>query len=270
MSAEETKREAGVEKTREAGLEQPVISVDKLVKKYGERTVLKGVSFDITPGQVVALVGPSGGGKSTALRCMTGLEAFHDGAIRVGAAKLTPGPLASRKTELARLRLESGLVFQTWHLFPHMTALENVYEAPVHVKRVPVEVARSKAKVLLEKVGLSHREDAMPRNMSGGEQQRCAIARALAMEPKVLFMDEPTSALDPQRVGDLVELLDHLKSSEKLTFVIVTHEMKFAEKLADRTLVLYEGHVIEDGHPKDILVAPKDPRTRTFLGLDEA
>jgi polar amino acid transport system ATP-binding protein len=178
--------------------------------------------------------------------------------------------LAENRAELARLRLESGLVFQTWHLFPHRTALENVYEAPVHVKRLPVELARNRAKLLLAKVGLSHREDAMPRNMSGGEQQRCAIARALAMEPKVLFMDEPTSALDPQRVGDLVELLDHLKRSEKLTFVIVTHEMKFAEKLADRTLVLFEGHVIEDGHPRDILVAPKDPRTRTFLGLEDA
>lgn len=249
---------------------EPVISVSKLVKKYGERTVLQGVSFDITPGQVVALVGPSGGGKSTALRCMTGLEPFHGGAIRVGAARLSPGPLASHKRELARLRLESGLVFQTWHLFPHMSALENVFEAPVHVKRVPIEKARSAAKALLEKVGLSHREDAMPRNMSGGEQQRCAIARALAMEPKVLFMDEPTSALDPQRVGDLVELLDHLKTSEKLTFVVVTHEMKFAEKLADRALVLYEGHVIEDGAPKDVLASPTDPRTRTFLGMDES
>jgi ABC-type polar amino acid transport system ATPase subunit len=258
------------QQTTPAHAADAVISVEKLVKKYGERTVLKGVSFDIAPGQVVALVGPSGGGKSTALRCMTGLEAFHEGAVRVGAAKLRPGALAENRAELARLRLESGLVFQTWHLFPHRTALENVYEAPVHVKRLPVELARNRAKLLLAKVGLSHREDAMPRNMSGGEQQRCAIARALAMEPKVLFMDEPTSALDPQRVGDLVELLDHLKRSEKLTFVIVTHEMKFAEKLADRTLVLFEGHVIEDGHPRDILVAPKDPRTRTFLGLEDA
>lgn len=247
----------------------PVISVRGLVKKYGERTVLKGVSFDIAAGQVVALVGPSGGGKSTALRCMTGLEAFHEGVIQVGRAKLTPGPLVTHKKELAQLRLESGLVFQSWNLFPHMSALENVYEAPVHVKREPLEVARNKAKVLLEKVGLSHREAAMPRNMSGGEQQRCAIARALAMEPKVLFMDEPTSALDPQRVGDLVELLEHLKTTERLTFVIVTHEMKFAEKLADRALVLFEGHVIEDGPPKEVLASPKDPRTRTFLGLDE-
>lgn len=250
----------------EATQSEAVITVDKLVKQYGEHTVLKSISFDIHPGQVVALVGPSGGGKSTALRCMTGLEGFQDGAIRVGKAKLTKG--ATHPEELRLLRLESGLVFQAWHLFPHMSALENVMEAPMHVKKVPLEKSKKTALELLEKVGLSHRKDAMPRRMSGGEQQRCAIARALAMEPKVLFMDEPTSALDPQRVGDLVEVLDHLKTSEKLTFVIVTHEMKFAERLADRALVLYEGNVIEDGHPKDVLAAPKDPRTRTFLGLD--
>lgn len=245
----------------------PVIRVEKLVKRYGERTVLKGISIDIHPGQVVALVGPSGGGKSTALRCMTGLEGFQDGTIRVGKAKLTKG--ASHPEELRLLRLESGLVFQAWHLFPHMSALANVMEAPMHVKKVSAASAEKTALTLLEKVGLSHRKDAMPRRMSGGEQQRCAIARALAMEPKVLFMDEPTSALDPQRVGDLVDVLEHLKTTEKLTFVIVTHEMKFAEKLADRALVLYEGDVIEDGHPKDVLAAPTDPRTRTFLGLED-
>jgi len=265
MSTEPSKADAKPVAT----VEKPVITVERLVKKYGDRTVLKGVSFDITAGQVVALVGPSGGGKSTALRCMTGLEPFQEGAIRVGEARLSPGPLASHKRELQRLRLESGLVFQTWHLCPHLTAIENIMEAPVHVKGVSVEKARNAAKLLLDKVGLSHREGALPRNMSGGEQQRCAIARALAMEPKVLFMDEPTSALDPQRVGDLVELLEHLTESENLTFVIVTHEMKFAQKLADRTLVLYEGHVIEDGHPDDVLASPKDPRTRTFLGMDD-
>lgn len=247
----------------------PVISVAKLLKKYGDRTVLREISFDIQPGQVVALVGPSGGGKSTALRCMTGLEPFHGGTIRVGEAGLTPGPLERHGAELHRLRRESGLVFQQWHLFPHRSAIENVMEAPIHVKGARPDAARARAHELLEKVGLTHRADAMPRRMSGGEQQRCAIARALAMDPKVLFMDEPTSALDPQRVGDLVELLAHLRETERLTFVIVTHEMKFAERLADRVLVLYEGNVIEDGLPKDVLAAPSDPRTRTFLGLDD-
>ncbi len=255
------------EEPRAVGASEPVISVEALVKRYGERTVLAGISFDVSAGEVVALVGPSGGGKSTALRCMTGLEPFHDGRIRVGRAELRPGPLEAQRRQLAALRLESGLVFQAWHLFPHRTAIENVYEAPVHVKRVRLEEARDRARSLLAKVGLSHRERAYPRNMSGGEQQRCAIARALAMDPKVLFMDEPTSALDPQRVGELVELLAELRSSERLSFVIVTHEMKFAAKLADRAIVLYEGSVIEDGPPAEVLAAPSDPRTRAFLGL---
>jgi polar amino acid transport system ATP-binding protein len=150
-----------------------------------------------------------------------------------------------------------------------MTAIENVYEAPVQVKGEALPKAREYARHLLEKVGLSHRENALPRMMSGGEQQRAAIARALAMRPEVLFMDEPTSALDPQRVGDLVELLQKLTEEEKLTLVVVTHEMKFAIELAHRVLVLYEGNVIENGSPKDILANPTDPRTRTFLGLDD-
>lgn len=249
--------------------EGSVVEVSEIVKKYGERTVLRGISFGIEAGQVVALVGPSGGGKSTMLRCMIGLEPFEGGRVRVGDAVLGPGPLRRNAGEMRKLYAQAGLVFQTWHLFPHRTALENVFEAPVQVKKEPLESARSRARALLAKVGLGHREDAMPRNLSGGEQQRCAIARALAMQPKILFMDEPTSALDPQRVGDLVELLEQLTTEEKLTLVMVTHEMKFAEKLADRALVLYEGQVIEDGHPKEVLARPKDPRTRTFLGMDE-
>lgn len=246
-----------------------VIAVEKIVKRYGDRTVLREISFEIDAGRIVALVGPSGGGKSTLLRCMIGLEPFEGGTLRVADAVLTPGPLRANAPAMKRLHLQAGLVFQTWHLFPHMSALENVYEAPVHVKKVPLATARARARELLAKVGLGHREDAMPRNLSGGEQQRCAIARALAMEPEVLFMDEPTSALDPQRVGDLVDLLAQLRDDQQLTLVMVTHEMRFAEKLADRALVLYEGHVIEDGAPKDVLASPKDPRTRTFLGMDE-
>ena len=244
------------------------IRVEALVKRYGARTVLQGISFDLGKGEIAALVGPSGGGKSTALRCMTGLETFQGGSIDIAGARLTPGEGKKHQAELRRVRQVSGMVFQQWHLFPHMTALENVYEAPVHVKHVPLEKARARARELLAEVGLSHRENAMPRMMSGGEQQRCAIARALAMDPQILFMDEPTSALDPQRVGDLAELLKKLVDTEKLTLVMVTHEMKFAERLANRVLVLYEGHVIENGHPKDILASPTDPRTRTFLGLE--
>jgi ABC-type polar amino acid transport system ATPase subunit len=247
----------------------PVIEVRALVKKYGDRTVLREISLEVPGGEIVALVGPSGGGKSTLLRCMVGLEPFDAGALRVADASLSPGPLRANGAALRKLHLSAGLVFQTWHLFPHMSALENVCEAPVHVKKVAPAAARARARELLSRVGLGHREDAMPRNLSGGEQQRCAIARALAMDPKVLFMDEPTSALDPQRVGDLVDLLAQLRDEQRLTLVVVTHEMRFAERLADRALVLYEGDVIEDGAPKDVLASPKDPRTRTFLGMDE-
>lgn len=247
----------------------PVIEVKGLVKRYGDRTVLRGIDYAIERGKVVALVGPSGGGKSTALRCMTGLEPFHGGSVRVGRATLAPQPLDTQAKSLALLRRESGMVFQQWHLFPHMSALENVYEAPVHVQKEPLDVARQRAKMLLEKVGLAHREHAMPRDMSGGEQQRAAIARALATNPKVLFMDEPTSALDPQRVGDVIELLSALRESEGLTIVVVTHEMKFAAALADRVLVLFDGNVIADGAPKAILEDSTDPRVRAFLGQED-
>ncbi len=244
------------------------VSVEKIVKRYGARTVLREISFEIAEGGVVALVGPSGGGKSTLLRCMVGLEPFDGGSVRVADAALTPGPLAAHRAELAKLHARAGMVFQQWHLFPHMTALENVCEAPIEVKGVAFAAARDKARELLEEVGLGHRLSALPRSMSGGEQQRCAIARALAMEPRVLFMDEPTSALDPRRVGELVELLARLREKARLTLVVVTHEMRFAARLADRALVLYEGGVIEDGAPAEVLERPTDPRTREFLGLD--
>jgi ABC-type polar amino acid transport system ATPase subunit len=244
------------------------IEVRGIVKRYGARTVLDHLDIDVPVGEVLALVGPSGGGKSTMLRCMTGLEVFEEGSLRVADAELVAGPKERNARAYEKLHFCSGLVFQQWHLFPHRTALENVMEAPLHVKKEPLAKAREHAKALLAEVGLSHREDAMPRAMSGGEQQRCAIARALAMHPKVLFMDEPTSALDPQRVGDLVELLERLVSEQKLTMVVVTHEMAFAQKLADRAIVLYEGRIIEDGEPNAVLESPSDPRTRAFLGLE--
>lgn len=242
------------------------IEVSSLVKKFGARTVLDGLSFTIPRGQVVALVGPSGGGKSTLIRCMSGLNEFDGGSVTVDGVRLSPG--GANATALSSLRQHVGFVFQQWHLFPHMTSLQNVMEAPVHVKHVPLAVAKDEALELLAKVGLSHRIDAMPRNLSGGEQQRCAIARALAMKPAVLFMDEPTSALDPRSIGSLIELLESLTKERSLTLVVVTHEMSFARELAQRALVLHEGHVIEDGPPNDVLVNPKDPRTRSLLGTD--
>ena len=219
-------------------------------------------------GQVVALVGPSGGGKSTLVRCLSGLASFEGGTVDVGGTERVAGDASANRAALAALRLRVGFVFQQWHLFPHMSCVANVMEAPVHVRRTPVATARAEAIELLTSVGLAHRIDAMPRNLSGGEQQRCAVARALAMKPTVLFMDEPTSALDPRSIGDLIELLERLTTERSLTLVVVTHEMSFARELAQRVLVLHEGHIIEDGPPNDVLVNPTDPRTKSLLGTD--
>lgn len=245
----------------------PLIEVSGIRKKYGEREILCGISCQLMAGQILALVGPSGGGKSTLLRCMVGLETFDAGRVRIGDAALESGGKPHRASVLRKLYARVGLVFQSWNLFPHLSALDNVSEAPIHVKKMAPHDAKARGLALLSKVGLAHRRDAMPRDMSGGEQQRCAIARALAMEPSVLFMDEPTSALDPQRSLGLVELLRALRDGEGLTVVVVTHEMRFAEKLADQALVLYEGRVIDGGPPERVFSAPEDPRIRAFLGL---
>lgn len=231
----------------------PIVAVEAVTKRFGARTVLSQVSFDVAPGSVSAIVGPSGSGKSTLLRLMVGLDAFDGGALRVAGASLRAGPLAGQAAALALLHRRAGMVFQGWHLFPHMSAIENVCEAPIHVLGRSAADARRDALALLEEVGLAHRADALPRQLSGGEQQRCAIARALAMKPQVLFMDEPTSALDPARVTDLVELLGGLRDRGDLTMVIVTHEMSFAERLADQAVVLGEGEVVRVGPSGSVL-----------------
>ncbi|WP_224364537.1 amino acid ABC transporter ATP-binding protein [Hyalangium versicolor] len=246
-----------------------MIEVRELTKRYADRTVLDGISATFARGEVVALLGPSGGGKSTLLRCLNGLESFDAGSVRVGDCALEPGLGRGQSAQLWNIRRRVGFVFQQWNLFAHRTALGNVIEAPVHVKGQSVKEATERAKALLAKVGMSHREGAYPSEMSGGEQQRVAIARALAMEPEVLLMDEPTSALDPERVGDLVALLERLRS-EGLTMVTVTHEMRFAQALASRVLVLHGGHIIEEGAPGEVLARPRHERTRAFLGFGQA
>jgi ABC-type polar amino acid transport system ATPase subunit len=246
-----------------------MIEVRELTKRYEGRTVLEGISASFGRGEVVALVGPSGGGKSTLLRCLNGLESFDSGSVRVGDYALEAGKGRKQGEQLLNIRQRVGFVFQQWHLFAHRTALGNIIEAPVHVKRQGVKEATERARELLAKVGMSHREGAYPSELSGGEQQRVAIARALAMEPQVLLMDEPTSALDPERVGDLVALLERLRS-EGLTMVTVTHEMRFAQTLASRMLVLHGGHIIEEGTPAEVLVRPAHERTRAFLGFGYA
>jgi len=242
-----------------------MIEVKSLKKTYGDRTVISDVSVRFEKGQVVALVGPSGGGKSTLLRCLNGLEDFQGGEIHIAGEVLHPGGYARNKAALLRLRQRVGMVFQQWNLFAHRTALGNIIEAPVHVKGQTAAAATKRAEELLARVGLSHRVGAYPHEMSGGEQQRVAIARALAMEPEALLLDEPTSALDPERVGEVLDVMKTLASTG-LTMLVVTHEMKFARDVSHRTLVLHGGSIIEDGPSHDVIENPKHERTRAFLG----
>ena len=243
-----------------------MIEVERLTKKYGDRTVLSDISLSFSKGQVVSLVGPSGGGKSTLLRCLNGLESFDGGAITIVGEKLVPGGDRLNKAALAAVRRRVGMVFQQWNLFAHRTAVGNIIEAPVHVRGMSVAEATERAHQLLSRVGLSHRATAYPHEMSGGEQQRVAIARALAMEPSALLLDEPTSALDPERVGEVLDVLTGLAAGG-LTMLVVTHEMRFAREVSHRVLVLHGGTVIEDGPPAEVLDAPKHERTRAFLGM---
>ncbi|NVJ26060.1 amino acid ABC transporter ATP-binding protein [Myxococcus sp. AM011] len=244
-----------------------MIEVKDLCKRYDGRAVLDGINASFAPGEVVALVGPSGGGKSTLLRCLNGLEPFDSGSIRVGGDVLEPGALRARGTQVSNIRRRVGFVFQQWHLFAHRTALGNITEAPRYVRGLDAKAAMALGRALLEKVGLSHREGAYPSELSGGEQQRVAIARALAMEPEALLLDEPTSALDPERVGELVELLSRLRD-DGLALVTVTHEMRFARELCSRMLVLHGGRILEEGTPAQVLERPRHERTRAFLGLE--
>ncbi len=242
-----------------------MIRLTRLSKRYGERTVLDDLSLDFERGTVAAIVGPSGGGKSTLLRCVNGLEGFDSGEVRVHDLAFGPGDTRASRRALAAIRLRLGFVFQDWNLFAHRTALGNIIEAPVHVKKVPVDAATARARDLLDKVGLGHRAGAYPHEMSGGEQQRVAIARALAMDPDALLLDEPTSALDPERTGEVLGVLRTL-AREGCTMILVTHEMAFAREVSHRVVVLHGGKVVEDGPPKEVLDTPRDARTKAFLG----
>jgi cystine transport system ATP-binding protein len=235
------------------------ISGQGLIKRFGDQAVLNGVDLTVSPGEAVAVIGPSGSGKSTLLRCLAGLEVLDGGALTVA------GVTAGGKTPLARaLQGRVGFVFQSFNLFPHMTALRNVAEGLIVVRGEKPAVALEKARALLTKVGLAHRIDAYPRELSGGQQQRCAIARALAMDPEVILFDEPTSALDPELVGEVLTVIRDL-AAEKRTMVIVTHQMDFARDVADRTIFMDDGVIIEQGPSGDVLGSPKEERTRRFL-----
>ncbi|MBC3364779.1 L-cystine ABC transporter ATP-binding protein TcyN [Pseudomonas sp. SWRI154] len=242
-----------------------MIVVEKLTKQFKGQVVLNGIDLKIEEGEVVAIIGPSGSGKTTFLRCLNFLEEPTSGRIKVGDIEIDGSrPLNQQQGLVRRLRQQVGFVFQNFNLFPHRTALENVTEGPLVVKKTPRADAEALGRKLLAKVGLAGKEDAYPRRLSGGQQQRVAIARALAMEPAVILFDEPTSALDPELVGEVLATIRGL-AEEKRTMVIVTHEMGFARDVANRVVFFDKGVIVEQGEAKALFEAPKEERTRQFL-----
>ncbi|WP_426151751.1 L-cystine ABC transporter ATP-binding protein TcyN [Pseudomonas sp. DC3000-4b1] len=243
-----------------------MIVVEHLTKRFKDTTVLDELDLTVKEGEVVAIIGPSGSGKTTFLRCLNLLETPTAGHIQVGDVRIDASqPIARQQAQVRRLRQQVGFVFQNFNLFPHRTALENVIEGPVVVKKMPLAEAQDLGRTLLAKVGLAGKEDAYPRRLSGGQQQRVAIARALAMAPEVILFDEPTSALDPELVGEVLATIRGL-AEEKRTMVIVTHEMSFARDVANRVIFFDKGKIIEQGDPKALFAAPQHERTRQFLG----
>ena len=238
--------------------EDVILSVKNISKSFGDLQVLKEIGFDIHKGEKIAILGPSGSGKSTILRCINQLETYDSGEIDYMGKPVNSGQA------LHELRQHIGMVFQRFNVFTHMSVLQNVIEAPVHVKKVPKQEAIAKAKDLLKMVGLEGREEAMAKNLSGGQQQRVAIARAMAMNPEVILFDEPTSALDPELVGEVLKVIRDI-AKEGITMIIVTHEMSFASDAANRVIFMAGGVVVEEGKPDEIFSHPREERTRQFL-----
>ena len=246
-----------------------LVKVEGLHKSFKENHVLRGVGFSVEQGEVLAIIGPSGSGKTTMLRCVNLLERPDQGRIEVdGKVLCEPGPdgkiVFAPRGEIRHAREEMGMVFQRFNLFPHMTALQNITEAPINVKGVGKESARTRASELLEAVGLGHKEDAYPMQLSGGQQQRVAIARALAMEPKLMLFDEVTSAVDPELAGEILLVMKRLALAG-MTMLVVTHEMGFAAEVADRVIFIDHGVIQEEGPARDVLSKPQQPRTQAFL-----
>jgi len=236
-----------------------LIKISNLDKSYGIFQVLHGIDLEIGEGEVVCVIGPSGSGKSTLIRCINHLESFSgEGSITVDGIAVAPGK------NLAKVRAEVGMVFQSFNLFPHLTVLKNVMIAPMRVRGTSAQEAERKARDLLARVGIAEQAEKYPGKLSGGQQQRVAIARALAMEPKVLLFDEPTSSLDPEMVGEVLDVMKTLAGSG-VTMVVVTHEMGFARQVADRVIFMDGGRIVEAGTPSEIFDTPKHERTRSFL-----
>ena len=246
-----------------------MVKAEQVCKSFGALQVLKGITLEIGRGEVLVLVGPSGSGKSTFLRCINHLEQVNAGRLYVDGELVGYRERGSKLLEMspkdaAKQRREIGMVFQHFNLFPHRTALENIIEAPVHVKGMKRNAALARGKDLLAQVGLGEKADAYPAQLSGGQQQRVAIARALAMSPKLMLFDEPTSALDPELVGEVLGVMKNL-ASEGMTMVVVTHEMGFAREVADKVVFMDGGVVVESGAPREVLTNPQHERTKAFL-----
>ena len=250
-------------------MNDPMIRAVDVHKHFGPVEVLKGVSLEVGKGEVIAVIGPSGSGKSTFLRCLIHLETVHRGTIRIegetlvstdadGHCRYVPDP------EIRRICGKMGMVFQHFNLFPHLTVLQNVIEAPITVKGITREAIVPKAEALLAKVGLSDKRDVYPSRLSGGQKQRVAIARALAMEPDIMLFDEPTSALDPELTGEVLRTMREL-AEEHMTMIVVTHEMAFAREVASRVIFMDEGHIVEARPAQELFSSPQHPRTRAFL-----
>jgi polar amino acid transport system ATP-binding protein len=248
----------------------PTVAANDVSCTLGGKRILDGVSLEVAPGEVVVLVGPSGAGKTTFLRTMNGLERIDGGDLLIAGEPMNYEFTANGRRRdlprrvLAARRQEIGFVFQHFNLFPHMTALENVWHAPVRVRNVPKSIAIPQAEALLERVGLADKAGSRPNKLSGGQQQRVAIARALAMKPRLMLFDEPTSALDPEMVGEVLDVMKEL-AAEHMTMVVVTHEMGFAREVADRVVVMDAGKIIEIAPPADLFANAQHPRTQAFL-----
>jgi ABC-type polar amino acid transport system ATPase subunit len=241
--------------------DEVIIRAVKLNKYFGDKHVLKDIDFEVRKREVVALIGPSGSGKSTLIRCLNGLEKASSGEIYIHGQRLDPYLSAK---QLSPIRREIGMVFQNFNLFPHMTVLQNVIEAPLLVRKLPKDQVVALGEKLLVKVGLLEKRDVYPSRLSGGQKQRVAIARALAMQPRALLFDEPTSALDPELVGEVLKVMKDL-AYEGSTMVVVTHEMQFARDVSDRVVFMSEGVIVEQGDPEEIFKHPKQKRTQVFL-----
>jgi ABC-type polar amino acid transport system ATPase subunit len=249
-----------------SGAGEAVVRVDHLRKRFGDLEVLRDINLEVDKGEVIVIFGRSGSGKSTLLRCINFLEDPTEGTIEVSGIRLEGGHRTRGKREqIRRLRVRTGMVFQQFNLFPHLTALQNVMEGPVTVKGEKAEEARPRALALLSKVGLADKAQEYPIRLSGGQQQRVAIARALAMDPDVMLFDEPTSALDPELIGEVLAVMKSLAKDLHMTMVVVTHEMGFAREVAHRLCFFHEGVILEEGTPEEIFDHTRFPETRKFL-----